>query len=231
MARHFYKSLRPDQRNIPYEIDNFFIVHPAGPLKQYMSRHFQPRTQYEDVAAWGKAAIVFGDYGRFLVKRHPMEFVQYYILPNTKNYFIPTMGKFSIYNMGEDKLWRPGQRWFHYASPDIWSISKTGQATLLGLFPYLFMLLNIYFVLSFYLFLRRGGLRSKERFYIASLLIVTLFLLLNFAFSVFATCVTLRYEIFPMIVLLAFSMLLTDWLEAHMIRKPAPKPATVVRPA
>lgn len=229
MARKFYQSLPLDQRDIPYKWEAFFIVHPAAPLKQYKARHYQPKDQTESVTAWGKVAPVFNEYGHFIVRQHPMAFVRYYVLPNIGNYFVPFMGKFTVHNMGGDSLWPGGQEWFRYASPRIWSISKDGQNDLLIIFPYIFLFLNIYFALGLLHFLRRGGIRKSDRVFNLTLLTVTTFVLLNFAFSVTANSVTLRYEVFPMIVLLAISMLMTDWLEAHSNHKTSSGPATAAR--
>jgi hypothetical protein len=222
IARQFFS--RPDrpQDLLFSEVANFFIRHPEAPLKQYMSRHFHPKTQEEDITAWGKSAVVFDLYGKFLIKRHPLAFARYYLLVNSKNYFIPPLEKLEIYNLGEDEMWDPGQFWFHYASPKVWCISKELQGTVLGLFPFLFLILNLYYVIGFFLFIRRGGFRKTDKTVQYTILTISVFLALNAAFSIFANIIVIRYQIFPMLIFLTFAMLMTDYLE---ILHPASKRA------
>lgn len=213
IARRFFSLPSRPQDLLYSEVANFFIRHPEAPLKQYMSRHFKPKTPYEDIQAWGKSAIVFDQYGKFLIKRHPMAFFRYYLLVNTKNYFFPPLEKLEVYNLGSNEIWPMGQYWFHYPSPKIWCISQPLQGTILALFPLLFGMLNIYYAIALYMFIRRGGFRRTGKTVRYTFLIVTSFLLINAAFSIFANIIVIRYEIFPMLVFLAFSSLLIDYAE------------------
>jgi len=224
IARQFFS--RPDrpQDLLFSEVANFFIRHPEAPLKQYMSRHYHPKTDYEDIAAWGKSAVVFDQYGKFLIKRHLLAYTRYYLLVNTKNYFIPPLEKLEIYNLGLDEMWPIGQYWFHYPSPKIRSISKPLQGTVLGLFPILFLILNAYYAVALFLFIKRGGFRKVARTVQYTILIITVFLGLNAAFSIFANIVVIRYEVFPMLVFLTFAMMLTDYLEILASPRPMSTP-------
>ncbi|HXB33969.1 MAG TPA: hypothetical protein VNV35_11125 [Puia sp.] len=213
IARRFFSLPYRPQDLLAHEVANFFIRHPEAPLKQYMARHYQPRNDYESVAAWGKSAVVFDQYGKFLIKRHPLAFTRYYLLVNSKNYFIPPLEKLEIYNLGEDAIWPEAQEWFEYASPKIWCISKQLQGTVLALFPVLFLVLNIYFAIGLWLFIRRDGFKKTSRVVQYTIGTITAFLLLNAGFSIFANIIVIRYEIFPMLVFVASAMLLTDFVE------------------
>jgi len=231
IARRFFSQPDRPQDLLFSEVANFFIRHPEAPLKQYMSRHYQPKTSYEDIAAWGKSAVVFDQYGKFLIKRHPWAFTRYYLLVNTKNYFIPPLEKLEIYNLGEDEMWPEGQFWFHYSNPKVWSISRQLQGYVLGLFPIFFLVLNAYYAIGLFLFIRRGGLRRISNGFLYPLLTITVFLMLNAAFSIFANIIVIRYQIFPMLVFLTFATLLTDYLEllsptmSTSIKRPLAAPA------
>jgi hypothetical protein len=213
IARRFFNQPYRPQDLLFSEVANFFIRHPEAPLKQYMSRHYQPKTEYEDIAAWGKTAVIFDQYGKFLIRRHPLAFARYYLLVNTKNYLIPPLEKLEVYNLGEDEMWQPGQFWFHYSSPKVWSISKELQGTILAPFPIFFLISNAYFAIGLLLFIRHGGVRRVSRSVLHTILIIAIFLALNAAFSIFANIIVIRYQIFPMLVFLTFAMLLTDYSE------------------
>jgi len=218
IARKYFS--RPDrpQELLFWEVANFFIRHPEAPLKQYMARHYPQ----QDVPAWGKSAVVFDQYGKFLIKRHLLAYTQHYLLVNTKNYLAPPLEKLEIYNLGGDEMWPVGQYWFHYDHPVMWCISKPLQGTILALYPIAFLILNGYFAIALCQFIRRGGLRKTGREVRNTVLIISLFLAINAAFSIFANIVVIRYEVFPMLVFLTFAMMLTDYLE---IIAPKPKPS------
>lgn len=210
--RYFSQPSRPQDR-LADHVGNFFIQIQEAPLKQYMSKHYKPKTEYASIMAWGKSAVIFDQYGKFVIRRHPLAFARYFMFMNSKNYFIPPLEKLEVYNMGEDQMWSTGQVWFHYHDPSMWCISQTAQATLLALFPVFFFLLNIYYAIGLFLFIRRGGFRRTTKPVQYTIGTITVFLALNAAFSIFANIIALRYQIFPMLVFLAFGMLIMDNVE------------------
>lgn len=214
IARQYFSLPSRPQDQLAGYVANFFIRQPEAPLKQYMSKHFQPVHHLEYVAAWGKSAVVFDQYGKFLIKRHPLAFARYYLLVNSKNYFIPPLEKLEVYNLGEDYMWDNAQDWFHYNKPSMWCISKELQGTILAPFPLFFLLLNIYYAFSLFLFYRRNGIRSAGNVARFTILIIFIFLLTNAAFSIFANIIVIRYQIFPMLVILTFSLLQMDYVTA-----------------
>jgi len=213
IAREYFRRVPPKYRDLPNYVANFFIRQSEAPLKQYLARHYKPKSGYEDVVAWGKAAVVFDQYGKYLIKQHPFAFAQHYLLVNVKNYFIPPLEKLEIYNLGLDEMWLMGQIWFHYPVPKVRSISKELQGTVLALFPAFFLGLNLYYFISLLFFIRRTWGKKRNENIRYTILMTTTFIGINFAFSVFANIIVIRYQIFPMLVFLTFSMLLTDYVE------------------
>lgn len=226
--RYFSQPSRPQDQLAGY-VANFFIRQPEAPLKQYMGRHYQANTEGEYIAAWGKSAVVFDQYGKFLIRRHPLAFARYYLLVNSKNYFIPPLEKLEVYNLGEDTMWPTGQYWFDYPSPRAWCISKPLQGTLLAVFPLFFLVLNIYYAISLFLFIRRGGFRKTSRSVQYAILTIAVFLGLNSAFSIFANIIVIRYQIFPMLVFLTFGMLQMDYVEIFSAAAKKPTDPAPVR--
>lgn len=209
--KYFSQSSRPQDQLAGY-VANFFIRQPEAPLKQYMSSHFQPRHHIDHIAAWGKSAVVFDQYGKFLIKRHPIAFARYYLLVNSKNYFIPPLEKLEIYNLGEDFMWDEGQIWLDYHSPTMWCVSKELQGTILAPFPLFFCLLNIYYVISIFLLFRRDYFRKSPKIVQYTVVTIAVFLILNAAFSIFANIIVIRYQIFPMLIFLTFSLMQMDYV-------------------
>jgi hypothetical protein len=209
--RYFSQPSRPQDELASY-VANFFIRQPEAPLKQYLFRHQKIDSDIGEVASWGKVAPVFQQYGLFLIKRHPVAFVRYYMLVNLKNYFFPPLEKLEIYNLGQDQIAPIAAYWFDLGTTKISVISKTLQGILLLIYPALFFVLNAYFVWNLYVLFRRKEWRKPSGF-TPTVWLVSLFLFLNACFSVFANIIVIRYQVFPMIIFLAFGMLLTDSLE------------------
>ena len=142
-----------------------------------------------------------------------MAYARHYMLVNLKNYFLPPLEKLEIYNLGLDEVSPIAAYWFEFGTVKIAAVSKTLQGILLLIFPALFLVLNAYYGWSLFLLVRRKQLSSSAPGFKPAILMVSLFLLLNCCFSVFANIIVIRYQVFPMIIFLAFGMLLTDRLE------------------
>jgi hypothetical protein len=218
IARNYFRITPPQYRDLVAEVANFFIRHPEAPLKQYYSTHYQTKTIKADVIAWGKCAPIFGQYGLYLIKRHPLAFVRYFLLVNTKNYLLPPLEKLEIYNLGQDEMWPIGAFWFDFYSPKVKSVSKTLQGNLLLPYPGIFLILNFYFLWSLYLFIRRKAYKIADHYFNFTILLISGFVFLNAGFSIFANIIVIRYQVFPMILFLAFSMLLTDSLDLQLAK-------------
>jgi len=213
IARTYFSQTPAPQEQLASYVANFFIRQPEAPLKQYMERKYKNTPDYGSVEQWGKVAPVFGQYGLFLIKRHPLAFARYYLLVNTKNYFLPPLEKLEIYNLGSNEIWPIAAYWFDFHSLKVTCVSKTLQGTLLFIYTVVFAILNLYFVVALTLFIKKRIWKTCAKVLNYTILIVAGFLLLNFLFSVFANIIVIRYQVFPMILLLAFMMLLTDQLE------------------
>jgi hypothetical protein len=215
IAQKFFKTYPPQERDLVSYVANYFFRESDAPLKQYMNSHYPVTNDIASVIAWGKVAPIFGEYGLYLIKSHPLSFARHYLLVNTKNYFLPPLEKLELYNLGEQEIWPIAKYWFGYPNPKINSfLPKTFQGRLLFLYPAFFMFLNLYFAGALFLYIRRRGFAGTERALPNTILLISVFMILNFCFSVFANIIVIRYQVFPMIVCLSSSMLLIDWLEA-----------------
>lgn len=215
MARQYYRNVPPQERELSAYVGNFFIRDWNAPLKVYMIKHFKDSDEYSALAAWAKAAPIFKQYGQYLIKRHPIPFFRYYILINTKNYFLPPLEKLELYNLGEDYMWGSAARWFDYPSRRVNAVSKTFQGYLLAAYPAFFLLLNLFFGWNLFTFIRRKGFQRAERKFTYAISIISGLVLVNAAFSIFANIIVFRYQVFPMITLLAIVWLLIDFIEEN----------------
>lgn len=213
LARRYFKAVPPEKRILSEVQGTFFIKVPNAILKPYLAMHMQGYDEPTGFKAWGMVSPVYKAYGTYLIKHYPFSFARHYMWLNTKNYFIPYPEKFGYYNIGMRQVWEPARVWFNLKSNDITlAPSIEFQGYVFFLYPLFFMVLNVYFVFLLGYFLFSGYIKYNPRGLNAAIIAVTAFLLINFGFSVFATPVVLRYQIVPMILLVYFSLLLTERL-------------------
>lgn len=210
MARAFYKAVPPKYRDFGPFPGTYFIKVPYAVLKPYLAdryTYFDPPTQFR---AWGEVSPTYEKYGTYLIMHYPVAFLRYYLLLNAKNYFLPHLEKFGSYNLKINTVPAEVQDWFDYLSPDVSAISPTLQGSIFYIYPVFFMALNLFFFSYMTWLLFKKRINSLDPVFRNTLIFVTIFLVINFAFSVFATPIVLRYEIVPMILLFSFDLLLVE---------------------
>ena len=219
MARAYFRKIPAEQRELASIEGTFFIKVPNAILKPYLEARYWDMDAVGYFRSWGKVSPVYKKYGSYLIKKYPLAFTRYYLLPNTQNYFVPYLEKFGSYNIGWNKVGDAATEWFKLNSNDVHHIPPGEfQGYIFFIYPIFFAMLNLYFAGGFLCFLFSGNWKRHERFTVMAVLATASFLLCNFGFSVFATPVVLRYQILPMILLFCFSLLLTE----QIILKPNP---------
>lgn len=226
LAREFYHRIPAEERLLDNYVGNYFIKEPRAPLKRYMSRHYGNDTSFGGVAAWAKPAPLFKEYGLYLIKKHPIAFFDHYIIINTKNYLIPPLEKLKIFNLGTNYVWPIAVMWFDYSGQKINSISPTFQGYLLAFYPIFFLVLNVLFAWNLFGFIHRRGFLKIDKKTSFAIGLISLLVLINAGFSIFANIIVFRYQIFPMFTLLLVVLLLIDYLDKnqHAITLKGTKP-------
>jgi len=236
-ALYMYPYIHPDKENLPFECRQLdwltreyftklpqqdkhtspvqgavFIKNHFGPLKQYLElRRKRLPDAMQGAVGWGSVAPVFKLYGEYLVKSAPLAYAQFYLLPNAGNYFIPPLEKLSVYNMGEGILGAPAVEWFGWKSDRVYSVLPFSfQGYLLFLMPYAFLAVNVLFAIGLLFWVINRGWQTEDRRVLKGLLLIGALLLVNFGFSVLASPIVFRYQVFPMLLLLFLGVYLME---------------------
>jgi hypothetical protein len=191
-------------------VGNFFIRQDEAPLKQYYSRHYGKEAS--EIAAWGKASADFEPFGKYIIIHNPIAYVRFFMLPNIWHYFDPPLSHLEKYNYGTNQTDIIAKVWFHYPSTKITSISYSFQGFLL-IYAAFFLVFNIYYLWYIIAYTRTQSLSLTKSASQKIFLLIAVFLLCNFGFTIFATVNILRYQYVSMIILLSFSLLTSDHLE------------------
>lgn len=212
MTAAYFKAVPDEYRDVSPRRGGFYFKHKDGPLRQYLSSYCQADPdRANDVRGWGAVAPVLSEYGTHLIKEHPVAYARYYLLPNVGNYFFPPLEKMSTYNMGRDRLGTSAREWFEYKSKAARSVSFTLQGSVLSFFPMLFAIINVAFIAGLAWYGWTAAHRRPDSVNLSRGLILTaLFFLVSMAFSVVSAPMALRYLVVNMLVLLAFSLLISD---------------------
>jgi hypothetical protein len=107
--------------------------------------------------------------------------------------------------MGVDTVHTIAKQWFHYPVNKVSTRTKDLKVNALNLIPILTGCLNALFVIGFLFFAMLKGFRNNRQ--LTKLLGLTAcFWIVNFGFSVFAAPVSLRLQVFPVLVILAATL-------------------------
>ncbi|SFW90740.1 hypothetical protein [Chitinophaga sancti] len=177
----------------------YYLWDEKAPLKSYLRTVWQKDTTTDYFIKYASMGNVFRRYGQYLISHHPLEYFRYFIVPNFKAFYVPPPEFLSTFNMGSDKVDTLAQVWFDLNSKQV-QFPKVDYGMLpIKLMPIAFALVNCFYLASclgfFYLFGLFGWTNLHKLIYL-TLLIAGI----NMVFSITASPIVLRYQIFPLFV-------------------------------
>jgi len=225
-TKHPVEVLELDARN---GFGGYYLDDRNSPLYKYMNWKYGSDTLFTNFRKWGPVGQLYGEYGTYLISHHPLNFLQYYALPNIERYIWPPAEVFSLYTpffMRSDNFGKMVAQSFQLKTLTVSAKLINFRTTILSYYPTIFGLLNILLVLAIIGFLLFRGSKNIDKTNLYILSTIVLLFLFNFLFSIAAASIVLRYELFMLIVLFVFDMLL---LENVYNLSTSPKP--VILPA
>jgi len=198
-----------------------FLWSDKSPLKTYMYQLQQQKKIDGYFRSWHAVAPVFTQYTNTLMRQHPFSYMRYYILPNTGTFFLPSLECFFSYNEQKNTVDSVAMKWFQYKSDRVTCVNKTVQAGILAPMPWLWLLSTIVFCSGLLLVLIRAKRYKLSPVLLRTLLLAGIFWGVHFCFSIYASSIVFRYQYFPMIVCVTFSLILINLFTTHYYNKPA----------
>jgi protoporphyrinogen oxidase len=191
---------------------NFYLWSKQGPLIQYMSRQWKDNNEAPYFVKWASEGPLYADYGLYLIRKHPVDFAKIFLLQNAVRFAVPPVEFIGAYNMGLDTVRPLAKDWFNYKSVRVSNYKKDHILNTIRRYPILAALINCCFIISCVGFLIFGGIRRAKNDFSRILLVVGVFWLLNAGFSIFASPLVLRYQVFPVMISLALSLFLLEFI-------------------
>jgi hypothetical protein len=182
-----------------------------SPLYKYRERLFLKDTAAEELKRWATMGPIYKDYGVYIIRKYPWQYIRYFILPNAVKYYSPPLEFLETYNSSRDDVSEIAQIWFNYKTPKIYARGNDIHATTLIFYPILAGTMNVVFLCDLVCFIILKGFRQDTLFR-KGILLATVIWLLNAGFTIFASSAALRFQAFPVILVTTFALLLIDWL-------------------
>jgi len=220
MVREYFDSSR-DVKKHPIEgvdASTFYMWSRGTPLQEYMYKRFEKDSTASDLKRWATVSPLFAEYGSLLMRMYPKEFFAHYIAINGLKYYAPPVEFLDSYNMMQDSVNPIAQEWFNYKSRAVKTRFKDKKVYVLNFYPILVGTMNVIFVLGLASFIFLGGYKEK-RLLTKTLILIASMWLANFVFSVYASPIALRFQLFPILVTIAYAVLLVEFIVIEAFKK------------
>lgn len=220
MVRDYFDStfnnrMHPEEALVASTV---YMWTPGAPLRMYMHQQFKKDSTAPEMKRWATVAPLYKDYGTYLIKTYPTEFFKYYLFPNALKYYAPPVEFLDHYSTGVDSVPPIAQKWFAYKSNKLTTIFKDLKVNILDFYPILVGTMNVIFFLGMLGFLILEGYKQHKLMSKGLLLVVCLWLV-NFGFSIFASPIALRFQLFPIIVMTSFAFLFMEYIISEATKK------------
>jgi len=202
-------SLETIRRRPDSALGIYYLWDEKAPLKRYLARRWERDTTTDFFVKYASMGKVFGMYGAWLIKKYPLAFVKYFILRNFKNYYVPPPEFLQTYNMQRDSVDAFGKIWFDWKGSKVKVPKRDYGLILVELAPIVYALINCAFFLSCIGFLILNGVSKWTNLH-SFLTLAFLIWICNLIFSVVASPIVLRYELFPMTVCLVVTVIVLE---------------------
>ena len=215
VRRYFQSGARVDDL-LDYQspfYGSIYMFFNTSPLVQYKDLLYGQDTEFVNFKKMALVGPLYGEYGSWLIKQHPIAFIQYFVGPNAVRYFYPPMEAFASlppFFLRPDYLGQAARNWFGLKTLTA-SRSAINLRTLL-LEPYqtIMMFVHILFLISLAGFFLLKGLKTLTRLERYSLFLLVSLWGFDLVFNLTAAATVMRYQIFPMIIELSVVLWLTE---------------------
>jgi len=217
MIRNYFDTTRDISKHPEEQLkaSTVYMWTPNAPLQKFMQNKFRNDSIKDPVVdpikRWATVAPLYAEYGAYIIREYPVQFVQYYLWPNIIKYYAPPVEFLETYNTGIDSVHAIAQYWFGFKTNKVKTQTKDFKVNILDIYPILTGIMNVVFLLGSFSFIFLQGYKQQPQLW-KGLILVGMFWLVNFGFSVFASPIALRFQMFPIIVFITFSYLLMEFL-------------------
>ncbi|WP_217604902.1 NAD(P)/FAD-dependent oxidoreductase [Chitinophaga sp. GbtcB8] len=188
----------------------YYLWDEHAPLRQFLDMRYRKDTSTAYFKKWATLAPFYGEYGKYLIMQHPVEFIKLYMLQNSSAFFAPPAEFLYVYNMKSDSVGDLAKTWFGYKSLRVKSASKIIKVA--NAYPSVVALCNGLYILGFVGFISFGGFKRATKKLMRIVSITSVLWLCNFGFSVLAAPVVLRYQLLSILLFFSVGVVLFNYV-------------------
>jgi protoporphyrinogen oxidase len=190
----------------------FYLWSGRGPLIQYLQSQYKKDSTTPYFKRWATEAPLYQSYGLYLIKKYPIQFAEEWMLPNAVKFAVPPTEFLGMYNMGKDSVDKLAKDWFNYKTRKVGhhDKKKPDEIPATEWFPVFGAMANILLVMGLIGVAFLGAIKRKEHALIQFLILVLALWGINGAFSIFASPIVLRYQVFPLFVAFVVGALMIE---------------------
>lgn len=192
---------------------SIYMFFNTSPLVQYKDLLYGQDTEFLNFKKMARVGPLYGEYGSWLIKEHPIAFVQYFVGPNTLRYFYPPMEAFASlppFFLRPDYLGQAAREWFGVRTLTVNRSAIHLRTLLLGPYQTMMMFTHVLFLISVAGFVVLKGLKALTKLERYALFVMVSLWGFDLAFNLTAAATVMRYQIFPMIIELSVILWLTE---------------------
>lgn len=189
----------------------YYLWNKKAPLQQYMENKWgQGINSAKNFKEWASMCKFYTAYGTYLIQKHPLSYAKYYLWPNVINYYIPPIEILDHYNIEGDHVRPLAQSWFKYPDNQVRGFTK--EIKILRWHPILVTLANCIFLYSAIMLIAFGKLKQANYSFKTTFFLIIGVWLSNFSFSILASPIVLRYQLFSMMLFFSYGIILLEYI-------------------
>jgi protoporphyrinogen oxidase len=212
MVREHMDTLKKVKLTREDSVSNYFYLWSGkGPLIQYLAREYKKDSTTPYFKRWASEGPLYTDYALYLIRKYPMAYASEFVLPNAVKYAVPPTEFLGTYNMGGDSVGKLAKDWFNYKSQKVKDHNKKdiriGATEWYPIFSAVVNTLLLICVVGLFVF---NAFKDKTSRLPRLMILVMGFWLVNMGFSVVASPIVLRYQLFPVLLSLCFAVIAAE---------------------
>jgi 4-amino-4-deoxy-L-arabinose transferase-like glycosyltransferase len=188
---------------VPGSASAWYMWHDYSPLKKYMKVYDSKSVYFK---TWNELGHVYNNFGKTIILKHPLSYLKYFVLPNSKNYFLPPLEAYETYMEGRDTIAKIAVEYFKYKSAKTPRDHPLIYAIVFNPWRYIFPIINVLIIIPGLLYLWTKSYKANTALFNKTLVCFIALYIGNFLFVVLLAPTVFRYHVF--ILTLSFPVIL-----------------------
>lgn len=196
----------------------YMFVYPPSPLIEYQFAKFENDTTSSEFKKFAAVAPLFESYGNYLVRKYPIAFAQHVMGPDVILYFQPHPEVFEDSTGSMNMFIPPGDKydktreWFGITDVGVPMSHIKTRARIIAPYPTIYKMLHIIFLGSVFGFVVFKGLVRVRKLHVTAIYAIFAFWFCNFGFTVLSVGSVLRFQLFIIVIEVAFALLFLEYI-------------------